>query len=101
MSVRETVNTLLFGGQHAAIITWIENLEKELEHYRKGGFMPETRYYTVTQEREVKVWANSPVEAAQVADRAFKDNSFALPDTVSGEATSPVRDRDIVVREDF
>lgn len=62
--------------------------------------MPELRYYTVTQEREVKVSANSPIEAAQIADAAFK--GVIQKDDPSGPGiTNPVRERDITVREDY
>lgn len=61
--------------------------------------MPEIRYYTVTQEREVKVWANSPVDAAVVADAKF--NGYAKPSQTEGDATTAVRDRDLIVREDL
>jgi hypothetical protein len=58
--------------------------------------MPEMRYYTVQQTREVKVWAQCPSDAAQVADGKFNGHA---PD-VEGSATSEVRDIDILVRED-
>lgn len=61
--------------------------------------MSEMRYYTVTQEREIKVWANNPADAAQVADAKF--SGHAKPDGVAGEATTPIRDRDLVIREDY
>lgn len=95
MSVREQVNRMLFGGQHEAIIEWIENLKKELEEIP----MPEQRYYTVTQEREVKVWANRPVDAAVIAAAKFGDRE--KPHGVVGEVRTPVRDRDLNVREDI
>lgn len=60
--------------------------------------MPEVRYYTVTQEREVKVWANSPVDAAVIADGKF--NGYT-PSQIEGALTSGVRDRSLVVREDI
>jgi hypothetical protein len=60
--------------------------------------MPEIRYYTVSQEREVKVWANSPIDAAQIADGEF---SGYKPSQVEGGVTSPIRVRDLVVREDY
>lgn len=60
--------------------------------------MPEIRYYTVTQEREVKVWANSPVDAAVIADGKF--NGYT-PSQIEGAATTEIRTRDIVVREDY
>ena len=62
--------------------------------------MPELRYYTVTQEREVKVSANSPIEAAQIASVAFSDE-VEKRDLVVTHITNPVRDRDLVVREDY
>ena len=62
--------------------------------------MPELRYYTVTQEREVKVSANSPIEAAQIAAAAFKDEIDEDGLAVT-HITHPVRDRDLVVREDY
>lgn len=68
--------------------------------------MPEIRYYTVTQEREVKVWANSPVDAARIADATFSGlmstgQGLPLSEKVPGEVTSSIRDRDLVVREDY
>jgi hypothetical protein len=62
--------------------------------------MPETRYYTVTQEREVKVSANSPGDAIRVAELAFKGEMSKSSDVV-GNVQSPVRDREISAREDF
>ena len=62
--------------------------------------MPEIRYYTVTQEREVKVSAGSPVEAAQIADAAFK-GEVQEGDLTATHIAKPVRDRDLVVREDY
>lgn len=60
--------------------------------------MPEIRYYTVTQERQVKVWANTPFEAALVANAAFQD---VVPGDVPGAVLTPIRDLDIVAREDY
>lgn len=70
--------------------------------------MPEVRYYTVTQEREVKVMANSAIDAARIADAAFNGQTEPvhherlgiLPD-IWGHPTTPVRVRDIVTREDY
>jgi hypothetical protein len=62
--------------------------------------MPEIRYYTCTQEREVKVWAASPIEAAQFADAAFR-NEIQPDDLSAGHIRGPIRDRDLVVREDL
>lgn len=62
--------------------------------------MPEIRYYTVTQEREVKITANNPLEAATIADAAFK-NEINEGDLAGGHIVKPVRDRDLVIREDY
>lgn len=58
--------------------------------------MPEVRYYDVQQVREVKVWANSPANAAQVAASVFN----GLQQTVEGAPVSKVREIDLLVRED-
>lgn len=62
--------------------------------------MPEIRYYTVTQEREVKVTANSPLEAAQIADAAFK-GEISVGDLTNVHIQKPVRERGLVVQEDY
>ncbi len=61
--------------------------------------MPNIRYYTVTQEREVKVTANNPTDAVIVADAVFRE--LDPPEDVWGSASSAIRDRDIVAREDY
>lgn len=60
--------------------------------------MPGIRYYTVTQEREVKVAANSAAGAARIADCKFRDVEY--PPDVYGQALTPVRVRNIFARED-
>lgn len=61
--------------------------------------MAEMRYFTVRQVREVKVWANSTVGAAQVADVQFNgENDVAK--AFEGAPTSKVREIDLLVRED-
>lgn len=62
--------------------------------------MPEQRYYTVTQEREVKIAAESPIEAAKVADLVM-GGAAITSDKTSARVLTPVRIRDIVVREDY
>lgn len=62
--------------------------------------MPEIKYYTVTQEREVKVSANSPADAVRVADAAFKGEDHDFRD-IGGAVQTPIRDRDIHAREDY
>lgn len=61
--------------------------------------MPENRYYTVTQEREVKVSATSPLEAAEFAQHVF--DGKPLEGEIQGRIRSAVRDRDLNVREDY
>lgn len=62
--------------------------------------MPPIQYYTVTQEREVNVQANGPVDAARVAEAVF--NGEEAPEGVAlGNATGPIRTRSINVREDY
>lgn len=67
--------------------------------------MPEVRYYTVTQEREVKVSANSAIDAARIANAAFESAKDENPKSslagVWGNITTNIRVRDIVVREDY
>lgn len=64
--------------------------------------MPEIRYYTVTQEREVKISAENVVDAAIMADAIFSDKVTLSDDIVSKcRVMAPVRIRDLVVREDY
>jgi hypothetical protein len=59
--------------------------------------VPEIRHFIVTQIREVKVWANDPVGAAEVADAAFNDRpGLSTP----GEVRSEVREIGLTVTED-
>lgn len=62
--------------------------------------MPEIRYYTVTQEREVRVSASSPLEAAQLATAAFA-GEIQTDDIAKINVITPVRERSIDVREDY
>lgn len=70
--------------------------------------MPEVRYYTVTQERQVKVTANSAVDAARIAEDAFENGQHKSEPSVAssgiegiwGNTRSFVRTVDIHVRED-
>lgn len=66
--------------------------------------MPEIRYYTVTQEREVRVSAPSAIEAANIASAVFDgktSNDIPAIQDGSGSVTKPVRIRDLVIREEF
>lgn len=62
--------------------------------------MPVMRYYTATQEREVKISASSTMEAAQIADAAFK-GEIKPEDIAAARVTSEIRERELVVREDY
>jgi hypothetical protein len=61
-------------------------------------YLPELRYYTVTQEREVKVSANSPIDAAVLANRVFTDTKHP-EDQINVQ--TPIRERGLTVREDY
>lgn len=63
--------------------------------------MPAIRYFTVTQEREIKISASSPIEAAQIADAAFKGNIQEGDQSAAPHILREIRDRDLVVREDY
>lgn len=66
--------------------------------------MPVVRYYTITQLREVKVAANSAVDAAVIADAEFNGSPHNIVDIIpgrDGRVTSAIRVRDLVVREDY
>jgi len=62
--------------------------------------MPEVRYFTVTQEREVKVSADHPLAAAQLGQAAF-DGQIDDEDLARLHVTKPVRQRSLEVREDY
>lgn len=59
--------------------------------------MPEIRYYTVVQEREVKVSATNPIDAALLASRVFASTKKA---TDQINVLTPIRERALNVRED-
>jgi hypothetical protein len=59
--------------------------------------MPEIRYYIVTQKREVKVSASTPLDASILADRVFSGTKKP-EDQI--DILSPVIERVIEVRED-
>lgn len=67
----------------------------------------EMRYYTVIEEREVKVAAKTPIDAALVAAAAFyygqdpQGNAKNIPPDVTGRTTTTIRVRDIVAREEY
>lgn len=68
--------------------------------------MPEIKYYVVTQEREVQVVANNPIDAARIAQAAFdngqnQDNGVKdPPDGVFGNTRSKITNKDIWAREE-
>ena len=61
--------------------------------------MPEIRYYRVTQTREVKITANSAIDAALIADHAF-DGQPNDDEIVWGKAITDVRTTDITIYEE-
>lgn len=71
--------------------------------------MPEVRRYTVTQIREIKVHANSAVDAARIAEAAFEHGHLGTtpsvaankgPEGVWGNTMSRIREIDLHVTED-
>lgn len=62
--------------------------------------MPDIRYYTVTQTREVKISASSPLEAAEIGDAAF-NGEVKEGDLAVGHIVKPVRVRSIDATEDY
>jgi hypothetical protein len=60
--------------------------------------LPELRYYTVTQEREVKVSADNPVHAAVLANRIFTNTKYPEDQL---NILAPIRERALTVREDY
>lgn len=63
--------------------------------------MAENRYYTVTEDREVKIQASNPIEAAQLADRVFGGEGIISDESGRTRIIKPVRQRDLIVREDY
>lgn len=62
--------------------------------------MPSIRYYTVTQELEIKVTANSPSDAIRVATAAFRNEDHDFRE-IGGTVQSPVREIEITAREEL
>lgn len=77
------------------------NLRYKARRLRERSLMPELRYYTVTQEREVKVSASSPIQAACIADDVFSGRVPEDDVSVKPNIVSPIREREIVAREDY
>lgn len=63
--------------------------------------MPARRNYVVTQEREVKVSAVSPIEAAQIANYAFNNDFMEGDQSTKPHITTEVREKSLEVREDY
>lgn len=61
--------------------------------------MPTTRYFTVTQERTIKVAAPSPISAAIIATEAFQNEKRVV--TEEGRTTSPILETSVSAREDY
>lgn len=69
--------------------------------------MPEIRYYTVTQQRQVQVTANNVCDATRLAEKAFEEgqasnhglwNKLGL-DGVWGDTTSKIREISLHAKE--
>lgn len=61
----------------------------------------EIRWYTVTQERKVRVEAQDPLSAAHIAQLAFDGREADAPGGGVGRTTSTLRTTDLVIREDY
>lgn len=69
--------------------------------------MPEIQHYTVTQTREIRVRANSPADAAAIAQAAFRKNTTSdgvveqieIPG-VWGNTTGRLKELELNVRRD-
>lgn len=62
--------------------------------------MPPTRYFVVTQERQVRVSAPSVIEAAQCAAKVFAGEDLAVEHVEQATPRSPIVDRKLSVEED-
>jgi hypothetical protein len=60
--------------------------------------MPQARYFTVREVREVKLWTNSVVEAAVMASDAFA--GVTSVDVAPGAITSPPKIIGLEIHED-
>lgn len=63
--------------------------------------MPSIIKYTARQEREVKVSAENPREAAELASAAFAGDLSKLPPHSGISVLTPVRELSIEVREEY
>lgn len=73
--------------------------------------MPQTKYYVVTQTREVKVTANSEVDAVRISAMALSygqnaDNGIRFPESAAGimqgvwgNTTSPIEVIETIVKK--
>lgn len=60
--------------------------------------MPEVRYFIVEQTRQVKILANSPIDAGRLAQAAFGGQVETTG--VTGSILTPVREISLSVEED-
>lgn len=67
--------------------------------------MPEMIHYTVSETREVGVWANDSIGAAQVATKAFEEQEEGRREPVQvkdvpGNITIPVKITNMTIQRD-
>lgn len=63
--------------------------------------MAAIRYFTVTQEREIKISTTDPATAVVIATEAFDNNSSTGISDERGRVTSGIIDKAISAREDY
>jgi hypothetical protein len=61
--------------------------------------MPENRYFTVREAREVRVSASNMIDAMKVAQAAFRGEDHDFRD-IGGMVRDPVRDVQLDIKED-
>jgi hypothetical protein len=82
-AVRDRVNMMLFGGQHDAIIKWIERLDRELKYYHLEGDIPMADENTVLMEGVRIVFRNFAGKEGQYNREGDRNFAVLLDDTVA------------------
>ena len=63
--------------------------------------MPKQRYFTITQERKVKIQASEVIDAARIANAIFEGVPVEDLGEINGRPTSNVEVTEMTVREDY